>query len=507
MRKTLTAIMLLLALAIPLFASCANTETGGPTVPTDPTDPTGAVVDKYKYIGADGKEYWKIQAEPFDWNGREFKVLVRNDGQSNGGYADADFTYYEKLDGEPVNDAAYRRTLEIEDMFNIKIVPIGANGAGYNNIHTNMIRKSVLAGDNAYDLTMNCPRNNGTLSQEGCFYDLADFPNIDLSEPWWDKNWVDNATIAGKIYHAAGDISLSYKNTVSVVLFNKQMLTDLGLESPYNLVADNKWTFDKMAEMCKVVWENLNDEGVPDNMSVLGLGGYAGILGQALAACGVSIIGKDANDIPVSSFYSERTVNVFDKLVECFYDRTLFYNYQASYAAGRSGVTKFLNNELLFFWNEMYNVLLLRQMDTDFGILPAPKFDSSQSRYYHDINNWESMILAIPKYGPDDEIEKIGAVVSALATLGKNYLTPAYYETTLKGKVTRDDDSEKMLDVIYDNVAIDMGQMYDIGGMGEGFNNVHRQLVTDITSWYMAREGQVQLAIEKFVDSYLSLEN
>ena len=502
-RKIMAALFAAIMLAF-VFASCAGNESPYTPGSTNPAEPTGSGEDKYKYVDANGDEQWKIQVEPFDWGGREFKVLVRSDN-ADGLYKDVDFTFDEQIDGEPINDAAYRRTIEIENMFNITIKPIGAKAPAYDDDHIKFIRASVMAGDKAYDITFNTPRSNGVMAREGILYNLFEFPNIDLSEPWWDKNFVDNSSIGGKIYQCGGDISLSFRYTVTSMFFNKQMLADLGLESPYTLIKNNQWTFDKLSEMAKTVYAEMNEAGDLSVTSVIGIAGYDGVLNQALAAAGVPFVTKDENDIPQLAFYSERTVEVFEKLIETLYDKTLLYNWQSASVVGAGGVSgqrKFLNNQLLFYWNEMYNAVALRQMDTDFGILPPPKFDSNQSRYYISINNQQACVLAIPKYSNQDEHPYIGAVVSALATLGKNYLTPAFYDITLKGKITRDEDSSDMLDIIFDNVMIDQGRMYNIGNMSSAINTMMQQNNRNIASWWASIETVAQNDIDKMVADY-----
>ena len=501
--KKLFAASLALILAAALLAACGGTDK--PPAPNLNTSngqgPGGTTENTYKFIDADGVERWKVQVDSFDWGGRNFNVLVR--GDTTGVYRDIDFTVRDADAGEPINDAAYRRNLEIEEMFNIKITVLREA----NDNHLAKVRSSVQAGDGAYDITLNNMRHNGTLSREGLLCNLMDFPNIDLSEPWWDQNMIASTSVAGKIYAAAGDVSLSYRNCIIPILFNKQIITNLGLESPYKLVENNEWTFSKLAEMCKDVWDNLNEEGTPNPNSTIGLCGYTASLSFSLLGAEVILMGKDANDIPELTFYSERTVDVFDKITDFLYDRTLFYNSQAGYAGARNGRTKFLNEEVLFYWFEMNTVFELRQMDTDFGIIPVPKFDGLQSRYYIPSNFTEAMILAIPRPNNQEDIPYIGAVVSAMATLGKNYLTPAFYDVSLQGKVTRDEESGKMLDLIYNSTFYDLGRAYNIGGLANRFNDIHAGYIKNITSEYQSREAMMQSDLEKFIEDYLALDD
>ena len=49
-----------------------------------------------------------------------------------------------------------------------------------------------------------------------------------------------------------------------------------------------------------------------------------------------------------------------------------------------NGMTRmFQSNSALFMWIRMADVENLRTMDVDFGILPIPKLDEKQNRYYH----------------------------------------------------------------------------------------------------------------------------
>jgi len=50
-----------------------------------------------------------------------------------------------------------------------------------------------------------------------------------------------------------------------------------------------------------------------------------------------------------------------------------------------------------------------------------------------------------------------------LAYQGKQLLTPAYYEKTLVGQYTRDEESAEMLDLIFANLVYDVGIYYNIG--------------------------------------------
>ena len=45
-------------------------------------------------------------------------------------------------------------------------------------------------------------------------------------------------------------------------------------------------------------------------------------------------------------------------------------------------------------------------------------------------------------------------------------ITPAYYDICLKSKYSRDEESSKMLDVIFDSCRMEIGDIYGIGVYG-----------------------------------------
>ena len=508
MARKLT-LLLALAMLLSIFAYSCDTKGNVKNVTNTTAGGGGGDDDnglgKYKEINADGKEVWKITAPVYDGGGYTLNILHRSGGGENNQYGDVDFTYKEADDGEPINDAAYRRRVEIEEMYGIKINMILAG----NDQHVTRVRNSVSAGDNAFDITFNCFFDQGTLSREGLLYDLFEFPNIDLTEPWWDKNMIDSASIGTKIYHAAGDISIHYKKTFTCVFFNKQMLTDLGLESPYKLVEDNQWTIPKVIELCKPVWD-LNPEGALQSGKLdyyVGMTGYTGTLAQLFTGSMIMLSAKNEDNIPELAFYSEKSLDAYETIKELMHDRTLFYNFQLGPMTGRDGRTKFVNNETLFLIVEASYMQVLRAMDTDFGVVPVPKLNPEQPRFSTHLNTRESQTLSIPVGNKSyEELEFVGAVVSALATMGKNYLTPAFYEVSLKGKLTRDEDSEGMLDIIFNNVSMDAVRMYNIGKANDAVNNMSSGLVADFASWWARQEPVFQTDLDKMIDDYMALE-
>ena len=82
-----------------------------------------------------------------------------------------------------------------------------------------------------------------------------------------------------------------------------------------------------------------------------------------------------------------------------------------------------------------------------------------------------------------------------LGAESKNQLTPAYYDKTLRGKVSRDEESQASLDIVISTIKYDLGYLGGFGissmlySMADSYN-------TDLTSQY----ARIQKATAKNVD-------
>jgi len=121
-----------------------------------------------------------------------------------------------------------------------------------------------------------------------------------------------------------------------------------------------------------------------------------------------------------------------------------------------------------------------RDSTTDFGILPYPKYDESQKDYGHGIGVNQTAFICVPEMVTNDA--RTGFVLEGLSYQGKKLLTPAYYEQTLIGQYTRDDESADMLDLIFATRVYDVGLYYNIGKLANMF--VNRRTLTTVYETY-----------------------
>ena len=481
----------ILAILILAFASCGESDGGATIATAAPGDNGGDTGDGGEPVD-EGPTVYMAAAELFDWGGRDFRILVNpNDG---GEWRDVDFTA-EELTGEPINDAVYMRNSQIEAMFNITVVPVHTSD------RTGTLRRTITAGEDAFDLAYNNPFGQATLSQEGLLYNLFDVPNLDLTQPWWDQNAVQDLSIAHRLYMVTGDIGTMYRKSVGIILFNKNMMRDYALGDPYQLVAENRWTMDEFLRMCMAVSQDLDGTGTWDDNAKFGLVGYRDILPIGLIGGGVRFATKNADDIPEITFMNEKTIEIFNKFTEVLHDRTLFWSWSRVGSNNERSRVMFANNQALFNWNEFHSIPRLRAMETDFGILPMPLFSEAQERYYHSVNPHVAPMFCIPISNPN--IAETGAIMDHLGALGRNILTPAYYHISLQGQHARDEESIMTMDLIFSSMIYDPGYMYNWGDIGTFTMDMADNFQTDLVSRFERIEGRVQRQLDQMIERFL----
>ncbi|MCL2517733.1 MAG: hypothetical protein FWF15_04140 [Oscillospiraceae bacterium] len=426
----------------------------------------------------------------YNLNGRAFNILV----QPLGGYIVSDFEVFPELSGEPVNDAIQARNIAMEELYNCVITPI------YSGTMITDARKDILAEGNAYDAIMPGLIDVSQLAGEGLLLDMYKIDTLYFDMPWWSAEACKNLSIMHRLYYTLGDLSIVDKNGMGALGFNKALITSYNLESPYQCVYNDTWTFDKFHSMCRGVNHDLNGDGIMDAEDQYGLcTDYLNAFGMVLAS-GEKLVSKDKEDIPYPSINNPRVIAVVDKTIQIYRDETAFG--QTSIFGGHEQVNApFMNNQILFRHTSMYRFSQVRNMESDFGFIPMPKFDEIQESY-HASYSYGAPGVAIPITVSNHE--ETGAVIEALSYYGRLIVMPAYYEINLKTKITRDEDSPVMLDIIFSVASIDLGFVYNFGDMREMFTPFVVNNENTFPSRYAAIEPRILNEIEKLIDTFNS---
>ena len=492
MKKSKFAILLTTAaLIFGQLAACGGTgdvvETGD-TRTDESTESTTAV----EYVKPD-----------IDLGGETFTIASHDFGMS---YAVCKYTMisHEEQNGDTLNDAVIDMTRKVEDELNVKLelYPLldeDRHGA-------DKLSRFILAGEDVVQAAF--PLSSGLaqlLATPSMLVDLGTIETLDLSHSWWDQHSIESYNIGGKQYTAIGDICFFMKCAPIVNFFNKQLIEDNGLENPYQLVYDGKWTFDKMNEMAEAAANDLNGNGEVDIEDCFGFTGESTGVASFMVGAGINFSSRTGDEVEITLF-SDRAATMIEKIVPLWRNKNVTLLDQDFY--GKYGspfeelfIPTFMANRSLFFSNQLLLALDFRGMDADFGILPLPKYDESQPEYYSTTNIYWRDNLIVPVTNPD--LERTGYILDCMGYYSQQLVTPAFIDSTVLNKSVRDEDSASMIELIYDTQVYDIALLFNWGDMNGMLANLATKNNTNLASEYAKIEPNIIAAMEKTMEELL----
>ncbi|MBR5445006.1 MAG: extracellular solute-binding protein [Clostridia bacterium] len=482
MKKQLT--LLLAALMVSSVTACAGgeaeTETAPETTPAETmpaeTELTASLPDKT----FDGAEVMFLTSHNsgYDW------------------YSSYEI-YAAEMNGQLINDAVFTRNQQIEELLDIRIAETKLE-----NVH-NVAKETLIAGDTQFDVVMPYINNTISLATQGLLMDLNTIPVLDLEKPWWDQRANENLVISNKLFFSTGDIAILDNECTMVMFFNKDLISQYNLESPYELVKENKWTIDKVGEMASVVTHDTNGDGKLDHSDTWGLSVASNAPISFYFGAGERIVVDDGEGGLQFSIGSARSFDVFDKVMTLCYDKLMLTDHTTT-SAGFDKVAPLFNaGQVMFVTFALVDINELREAEFEFGILPYPLYDETQAEY----NNLISSILVSSTSVPynNTNTELTGTTLEAMAYYSTSTLTPAYYDNALKTRYVRDEESGEMLDIIFATRVYDLGFIFDWGGAGSLVTKVYQAESTEYVSKWEAIQQKAQTALDEALVNFAAL--
>lgn len=475
-------ISLLAALVMLLSAVSCGNATNTPANTTAPTA-TDAPATTEAVVTTEDPNKLPDYIPTDTYDGHEFVVLMTNLNSNTAIVRDFKWTE----GGTVLDDALYTRNMQA--METLDIVIVGIEKYSSPNTGASDVRKANSAGDSNYDMCIISTYDCGSLVLSGDLLNLNDYGCLDLSQAWWDQNMNRDLTVNGNLYFTTGDISLVTTCAMYNMVFNKDMFRENNWEMPYELVRQGKWTFDKMKEYILQVSEDLDGNEVMDANDRYGLVYInSGIVG-ALGASGERMGKVDENGKVVLGLGSEKAQEAIVSYLELISDKNHTFNGQTS---GVNSFDMFIDRHCLFRWSEHIAFPHFRDTELDYGILPLPKLDENQDRYYTPFGGWDAAFVCIPTSTENEE--RTSAIMEYLAFTSKHIVTPAYYERILTGRYVRDTDSYDMITIEMENRGFDLGYIYNIGGIKDMVANLPMSGTTSFASKWQSYSRAAEAA-------------
>jgi len=468
MTKLIAALLAAILLTAAL-AACANTvepeDTTAPAAVTSAEETTTVQTEKYE-IGDNVPATLKF-------DGETITILSRGRDWCKDEVSAED-------DGNIIHEAVYKRNLATEERLGVTIKNELVSGSNNYDISEKYIRTQVQGGDNEYSLICASVYASIIHTNENLYVDLSKAENLDLSREYWFQGFNSAASYKGSQYFCAGAITMSLYRFTFATFFNRNMFDEYNVPYLYDVVRNNKWTLEYQMSIIPTFYVDVNGNGVDQddtdkygfisNYDMIGVDAY-------WSSCKLDILSR--NDAGEYEYVPdvERIGNAVEKINKLFWETTGTLRVaNKSSDSEQSDIAKtFAEGGAAMTTLRLIEVEgdSMKNMQDDRGVVPMPMLDESQDGYYSYIHDTMSA-YAIPNTSKtESEINMLGAVLEVMGSESYRYITPAYYDITLKAKYSSDPESVEMLDIITQNIYIDPGILYT-----KSINSVHQSMRT-----------------------------
>ncbi len=496
MKKTLSALLAALMLALPM-AACSD---GGET----PAEDSGIAADTTVAEDTSPKETGRADVKdnlPADLNlgGKTVGIYMRPGST----FRNLDFDGGGEESGDVVYDAVFQRTRTVEERLKVKLAPTEGPSA-WKDFGAAM-EQNIMAGDDVWQIV--CTSGNAAIqsSRDHLFQDLSDNKYIDFDQPWWWTNAMKELSLDGnKIRYLVGDLHLQNYTTAGAMYFNADKLSSAGYKSEdlYQMVIDRKWTYDKLGEMSAAMYQDLNGDGQVNDGDMYGLL----IINKEMVrhmefTGGVRRYSRDENGYPYLDYDQERSIKMIDTLNKLFYETkgNEYREVAVDYLPFTTGKSAFYAGRLHYTTTASF-----REMEENYGIIPYPMLDEAQGEYYNIIHNSSNYAtIPITNSNPDEA----GAILEALCAESYRSVVEVFYESALKMKYARDSYSGQCIDIIRDTSVKNF--IYEYTGVVKGGTMIGDQVLNNqntFASSYASQKTSTDTKIQELIDKYIKAE-
>ena len=226
-----------------------------------------------------------------------------------------------ELSGDPVSDALFERNKFVETRLNVEIAiePVERSDDAY--AATQKMSTLVKSGSTEYDaIVSSCyPMLDQMLG--GTLADVADADYLDLSQPWWSRDFNQSLSFRDSRYVLAGHILVSIYRSAYATVFNQNLFVDAQQPFLYEYVENGTWTLDKQASLVPLFHRDTNGDGMQDPTDYYGLvTAHLSKMDPYWASCEVGIVGKTDDGEFELIFDSGKAYDMAEEILALLYE-------------------------------------------------------------------------------------------------------------------------------------------------------------------------------------------
>ena len=443
-----------------------------------------------------------------DYSGKTFTVLSRDDESYREEWiADGSTT-------DTIGRAVFARNSAVEDRYNVYLdfesglVELGdVNAANF----ISRLDKMFLSGENTYQLAAGYSYVLAVESTRGNYLNWYTMPNIDLSQEWWDGEFLDYASYKGCSYIASGPLSLTAMKGSACIFFDLDAVDAKlpgGSAQIFEDIRDGKWTIDKLMTYAELCASNVEGD---ESARVYGFASNRNTSIDAFVyAFDMGFTAYDSEGTP-----KIRPINASNPIVSAYdkmktYTAADYYWYVDTDDAefGDGNVDWLLRHKTVFTAATLqYAAKLRKSADLNYGILPYPKWNEDQNQYLT-FKAHSHTDFAIPRTVRDaGEDQFVGTIIEALAYYSNLYVKDALYNVVLKYRDARDADSSYCVTLVLNGGRYDFANIYafewgDQQSPAHLFRQSLKHNTASIANAYKAEKERYETVLTNFLRNF-----
>ncbi|MBE6660245.1 MAG: hypothetical protein E7605_02445 [Ruminococcaceae bacterium] len=324
---------------------------------------------------------------------------------------------------------------------------------------------------------------------------------LHTEQPWWVQDAVASYTLGESLYVCATEMLLRDKGATTAMYFNPSIAEDHGLDDFYAMVEDGTWTWEAMLEAAETVGSSTDGNDLMDSVEDMwGVQGSDDDTHMLYNALGFLYAHIDEDGFVVYDLgETDESITILIDIHEDFHYADWNTNRIDNKLVGGEDVEDIFTIDRALFKTASCvktAVTKLRNMNTDYGILPMPKLTEEQENYSSLVWVHHDCVLGIPAATANPEMSAV--ILEVLSYEGYYEVTPVLYDTILYGRAAKTAEAKRSLEIIFETRSYDPGQYWDDpAGLQDKLLRLCNEGTSDIQSLIAQYIGQTEEEIKK----------
>ena len=423
---------------------------------------------------------------------------VNDETPGNGTWIPWEEIDVESRSGDTIGDAIYDRNGQVEEKFDVTITHEYASV----NVEPNYFSRvynNHSSGDDFYQMITMRTTNINFLCMDGYMANMYEMEYLHTDMPWWNQDSVRSYTMGSALYFAAPEMLLLDKGATALMFYNHTVATNASIGDLYTIAENGEWTMEKMVELSEGIAADMDgDDQISSAEDMYGMTGDGRDIPYYLfSGAGMKFAEMD-DDGHLELTFDDDGILMWQDVVDKVMFSEHYYCYSADWSLIPDNFDVFKADKCLFSLGLVKAVNTLRNMSSDYGVLPIPKYDEDQKDYSSLVWMHHDSVLGIPT--AVQQTEAVSVALEYMSYLSYYEVYGPFYDTIILGRSARDEQSKRMLEKVFETRAFDPGQYWLSDAMhgDKGFLTVCETNTRNIASLWASLEEKTYTAIDAF---------